>query len=183
MTINHSGFLNKYWTNHRVILRYVNLNMINYMLGHHMTSPHHTRPSPKKRRSISQFCSLVAKRIWMICCQFSIPVFTLLGKIQWVWVFHDMRSLSYYLVKRNIFTALKTCFLVLKKYDSTQKTLVWKEEEIVVKNWSKMAVFYSRVQGGPEGCEPPRNLADQLTLFKLGVGGRLCHTHYYLPPD
>ena len=85
MAINHSGFFNKYWTNHHVILRYVNLNMINYMLGHHMTSPHHTRPSPwKKRRSISQFCSLVAKRIRMICCQFSIPVFTLLEKIQWV---------------------------------------------------------------------------------------------------
>ena len=74
MAINHSGFFKKYWTNHHVILRYVNLNMINYRLGHHMTSPHHTRW--KKRRSISQFCSLVAKRIWMICCQFSISFFT-----------------------------------------------------------------------------------------------------------
>ena len=29
-----------------------------------------------------------------------------------------------------------------------------------------MAIFYSRVQGGPEEREPTRNLADQLTLFK-----------------
>ena len=126
-----------------------------------IASPHQAFPL-KKRRSISQFCSLVAKRIGMICCQFSNPVFTLLGKIKWVQVFHDMSSLSCYFVKINI-SLNQSCMvkytwsgtprcaqnslngvvpIVLQKNMILHKKPLWKKEKIV-KIWSKIAIFFS----------------------------------------
>ena len=135
-----------------------------------IASPHQAFPL-KKRRSISQFCSLVAKRIGMICCQFSNPVFTLLGKIKWVQVFHDMSSLLCYFVKINI-SLNQSCMvkytwsgtprscvqnslngvvpIVLQKNMILHKKTLWKKEKIV-KIWSKIAIFFSRIQGGPQG--------------------------------
>ena len=128
MAVNHSGFLNKYWTNHRVILRYVNLNMINYMLGHHMTSPHHTRPSPKKKTIYFSILFISSETNLDDLLPIFHPSFytALLGKIQWVWVFHDMRSFSYYIFsEKKYFHSFKNLFLSVRTVLNRNWIQVW----------------------------------------------------------
>ena len=46
---------------------------------------------------------------------------------------------------------------------------------------SRMQLLFSRNRGCKGGAQPPRILADQLTLSQIVGGGRLCLTNYYLP--